>query len=485
MKDIDTDAVQGMAVFNNTSAKLGLEDENSHGGGNGNGNDKAWVLLPASKDANRGQSGQVDDELPADNDHGQGSEAKTSTSSENDIDDGHYLSKYPTTVSPTGFGEFGGQYAPELQMDYLQVLEKTFRETITEKTFWEEYSKIAADFRCPSALQLAENLTQKTGGANIWLKREDRTKFGSHKVHNLIGQILLAKRMGKKEIITDCGAARHGVVCAAICRKLGGLKCVVFMGARDAERQPMRVKMIKYLGGQVKTVDEGAGTLRVAVNEAMRASLFNFSVAYYVLSIPIGPRPLPDIYRTFQSVLGRDTKTQFQEMNPNKQVPDAIVTAVGGGSGAVGMFHAFIETKAKTKLIGVQAEKAAPLVHGSYGVFLGARTYLLQNKHGQILDAHAISPDLSYPMAGPELAYWKKSGAVEFTTVSDEQMLRGYMTLLKEEKLLVGYDSAHAVMKAIQLAKELGPGKDVIVLVSRSDEVKIHDETWKSAFLEG
>ncbi|KAF7165270.1 hypothetical protein CNMCM5623_009492 [Aspergillus felis] len=371
----------------------------------------------------------------------------------------------PILLSPTRFGTFGGRFAPESQMDALQELTLAFDRTISDYGFWREF--LSSPGIRPSPLRLAENLTRIAGGANIWLKREDLNQHGSHNIRSIVGQALLARRLGKTELVMECGSARHGIVCAATCARLN-MKCTILMGSRDASNQKDSVDMIRQLGATVLTADMGAssglGTLRAAVNEALRYSVAHLSTTYHIMSGPIGPHPLPTITRTFQSILGEEIKTQFGGASGGR-LPDALVSPVGSGSAAVGMFYPFIEHPS-VKLLGIEAAEAAPLSHGDVGVLHGCRTYLLQDEHGQILDSSAISPDLDFPSVGPELAHWKETARVEYVAVTDAEALRGVDILQSQEGIVSGAMTGYAVERTIRLARELGPGKDVVLLVA-------------------
>ncbi|EDP55430.1 hypothetical protein KXX33_008283 [Aspergillus fumigatus] len=371
----------------------------------------------------------------------------------------------PILLSPTRFGTFGGRFAPESHMDALQELTLAFDRFSSDYSFWKEF--VSFPGIRPSPLRFAENLTRIAGGANIWLKREDLNQHGSHNIRSIVGQALLARRLGKAEVVMECGSARHGIVCAATCARLS-MECTILMGSRDATDQKDSVDMIRKLGATVLTADMGAssgrGTLRAAVNEALRYSVAHLSTAYHIMSGPIGPHPLPTITRTFQSILGEEIKTQFGGASGDR-LPDALVSPVGPGSAAVGMFYPFIEHPS-VKLLGVEAADAAPLSHDEIGVLHGSRTYLLQDEHGQILDSSSISPDLDFPSVGPELAHWKETARVEYVTATDTEALRGLDILRSQEGIVPGAMTGYAVERTIRLARELGPGKDVVLLVA-------------------
>lgn len=354
-------------------------------------------------------------------------------------------------------------------MDNLSELTSFFEATVSDPSFWQEY----ATYYNPqqSSLQMARKLTALAGGATIWLKREDQNEYGSHKTRNILGQLLLARRMGLAEVVTDCASAKHGTFTAAMCARLG-LRCVVVMGADDAQAQQENVLEMKMLGAKIITAraPSGMGSLRSAITEALRYSVCNHETAYYLMGGPVGPSPLPTMTRTFQALLGEEVAVQMQGVTGCQ--PDAIVTAIGSGSGAVGLFRPFLQNPA-VRLVGVEAAQAATLTQGEVGVLQGARTLMLQNHDGQILDSHSSSPDMNLSTVGPEVAHWKTSGRVEILTATDADALDGFRILHHHEEILPGLDSSHAVGKTINLAKELGPGKHIVLLVTGSDAIGI------------
>ncbi|KAL1605393.1 anthranilate synthase / indole-3-glycerol phosphate synthase [Paraconiothyrium brasiliense] len=371
---------------------------------------------------------------------------------------------------PARFGEFGGQYVPESLMDCLAELEKGFNDAINDPKFWEEYRSYFDYIGRPGHLHLAERLTEHAGGANIWLKREDLNHTGSHKINNALGQILVAKRLGKTEIIAETGAGQHGVATATVCAKFG-LKCTIYMGAEDVRRQALNVFRIKLLGAQVVAVEAGTATLRDAVNEAMRAWVVKLDTTHYLIGSAIGPHPFPTIVRTFQSIIGNETKQQMQEKRG--KLPDAVVACVGGGSNAVGMFYPFSKDPS-VKLLGVEAggdgidtdRHSATLTGGSKGVLHGVRTYVLQNKHGQITDTHSVSAGLDYPGVGPELASWKDSQRAKFIAATDAQAFIGFRLISQLEGIIPALESAHAIWGALELAKTMEKDQDIVICLS-------------------
>lgn len=334
----------------------------------------------------------------------------------------------------------------------------------------------------PGHLQFADRLTKHAGGAKIWLKREDLNHTGSHKINNALGQILVARRLGKTEIIAETGAGQHGVATATVCAKFG-MKCTIYMGAEDVRRQALNVFRIKLLGAQVFAVEAGSRTLRDAVNEAMRAWVTNLSTTHYIIGSAIGPHPFPTIVREFQSVIGNETKEQMQKLRG--KLPDAVVACVGGGSNAVGMFYPFANDPS-VKLLGVEAggdgvnsvpsdknhdptravRHSATLSGGTKGVLHGVRTYVLQNEHGQILDTHSVSAGLDYPGVGPQLAAWKDSDRASFIACSDSEAFEGFRLLSQLEGIIPALETAHAIFGAIELAKGMKEEQDIVICLS-------------------
>ncbi|KAJ5483024.1 Tryptophan synthase [Penicillium diatomitis] len=368
----------------------------------------------------------------------------------------------PPPISFNGYGSFGGRFAPESIIGFLDELTRAFESAISDPSFWKEFASF--DRTQNSSLQLAVGR-----GAQIWLKREDLNEYGSHKTRNIIGQLLLARRMGRAEVVTDCASAKHGTFTAAMCARLN-LRCVVVMGADDAQSQSEDVLEMKMLGAKILTArtPSGMGTLRAAITEALRYSVCNHETAYYLMGGPVGPNPIPTLTRTFQQRMGEEVAIQMHQETGRQ--PDALIAAVGSGAGAVGLFRPFLHNPA-IRLIGVESAGAATLTEGSMGVLQGARTLMLQNDDGQILDCHSISPDMNLSTVGPELAYWKESGRVRIRTATDAEALDGFKTLQHHEGILSGLDSSHAVLKAIDLAKELGPGKNLVLLVTGCDSI--------------
>lgn len=374
------------------------------------------------------------------------------------------------TAQPSRFGEFGGQYVPESLMDCLAELEKGFDEARNDPAFWEEYRSYYGYMGRPSSLHLANRLTEHVGGANIWLKREDLNHTGSHKINNALGQILVARKLGKTRIIAETGAGQHGVATATVCAKFG-MNCTVYMGAEDVRRQALNVFRMKLLGASVVAVDAGSRTLRDAVNEALRAWVVELDTTHYIIGSAIGPHPFPTIVRTFQSVIGDETKEQMQAAIG--KLPDAVVACVGGGSNAVGMFYPFAQ-EPSVKLLGVEAggdgidtaRHSATLTGGSKGVLHGVRTYVLQDNHGQISETHSISAGLDYPGVGPELSSWKDNSRARFIAATDAEAMIGFRALSQFEGIIPALESSHAVFGVMELAKTMKPGENVVLNLS-------------------
>ncbi|KAF5389826.1 hypothetical protein D9757_003582 [Collybiopsis confluens] len=373
-------------------------------------------------------------------------------------------------VLPARFGQFGGQYVPEAIVDCLAELEEAHKSAMADPEFWKEFRSHFGYMNRPSELYLAENLTKDAGGAKIWLKREDLNHTGSHKINNAIGQILLAKRIGKTRIIAETGAGQHGVATATVCAKFG-LECVIYMGAEDVRRQALNVFRIEMLGGKVIPVHSGSCTLKDAVNEAFRDWVTNLATTHYLVGSAIGPHPFPTIVRDFQKVISQEIKEQLQVRRG--KLPEAVVACVGGGSNAIGTFYNFIEDK-NVRLIGVEAggegtdgdRHSATLSKGQPGVLHGVRTYIMQSPAGQIIETHSISAGLDYPGVGPEHAWLKDSGRAEYISATDEEALRGFRMLTQREGIIPALESSHAIWGAVQLAKTLPKDADIVICLS-------------------
>ncbi|MEG0132205.1 MAG: tryptophan synthase subunit beta [Acinetobacter sp.] len=369
------------------------------------------------------------------------------------------------------FGKFGGCYMPESLMPALQELEQAFNTVRHKPEFWAEYQQILTDFvGRPSPLFYAKNLTAYAGGARIYLKREDLNHTGAHKINNCVGQILLAKFMGKTRIIAETGAGQHGVATATVCA-LFKMKCTIFMGETDIQRQQMNVERMKLLGAEVRSVQKGRGTLKDAMNEALRDWIRHVDTTYYLLGTGAGPHPYPIMVREFQKIIGLEARNQIL-LKENK-LPDALVACVGGGSNALGLMHPFLEDL-NVKMFGVEAggkgtnsgEHAASICKGQVGVLHGNLTYLLQDLDGQILEGHSISAGLDYPGVGPEHGLLFETGRVTYTAITDQDAVNAFQLLSQQEGIIPALESSHAIAYAIQLAQEMQPEQIIIVNLS-------------------
>lgn len=369
------------------------------------------------------------------------------------------------------FGKFGGCYMPESLMPALQELEQAFNTVRHKPEFWAEYQQILTDFvGRPSPLFYAKNLTAYAGGARIYLKREDLNHTGAHKINNCVGQILLAKFMGKTRIIAETGAGQHGVATATVCA-LFKMKCTIFMGETDIQRQQMNVERMKLLGAEIRSVQKGRGTLKDAMNEALRDWIRHVDTTYYLLGTGAGPHPYPVMVREFQKIIGLEARNQIL-LKENK-LPDALVACVGGGSNALGLMHPFLQDP-NVKMFGVEAggkgthtgEHAASICKGQVGVLHGNLTYLLQDLDGQILEGHSISAGLDYPGVGPEHGLLFETGRVTYTAITDQEAVNAFQLLSQQEGIIPALESSHAIAYAIQLAQEIQPEQIIIVNLS-------------------
>lgn len=369
------------------------------------------------------------------------------------------------------YGKFGGQFVPETLMTALLELEQAYDEAIVDPTFLDEVSSYLTDFvGRETPLYFAERLTKHAGGAKIYLKREDLNHTGAHKINNTIGQALLAVRMGKKKIVAETGAGQHGVATATVCA-LFDLECVVFMGAEDIRRQELNVFRMELLGATVVSVDKGGGTLKDAVNEALRYWVANVEDTHYILGSALGPHPFPKIVRDFQRVIGVETRRQIVEKEG--RLPNAIVACIGGGSNAIGMFHPFLDDE-EVALYGVEAAgsglatglHAAAIADGKEGVLHGAYMYVLQDEDGFIQEAHSISAGLDYPAVGPEHCHLHDIGRVKYTAVTDAGALEGLQLLAKLEGIIPALESAHAVQYAVELAGQMSKEEILVICLS-------------------
>jgi tryptophan synthase beta chain len=361
------------------------------------------------------------------------------------------------------FGEYGGRFVPETLMSPLEDLTQAYIDAKQDPKFREELNYYLTNYAGrPTPLYYAERLTRDLGGPKIYLKREDHCHTGSHKINNTLGQILLARRMGKKRIIAETGAGQHGVA-TATASALFGLECIVYMGEEDVQRQSLNVFRMELLGAKVVPVSSGSRTLKDAINETMRDWMAHPRDTFYCLGSCVGPHPYPMMVRDFQSVIGREAKEQHKAAE--KKDPDYLIACVGGGSNSIGLFYPFLGEES-VKMIGVEAEGAASLCRGTPGVLHGAREYILQSKTGQIESTHSISAGLDYSGAGPEHSYLKDVGRVEYVTASDEEALDGFILLSRTEGIIPALESSHAIVHLRKMAQVLDKNQSIIVCLS-------------------
>ncbi len=377
------------------------------------------------------------------------------------------------------FGAYGGRFVSETLMDSLMILEKEYLQLREDPDFQAKFDKDLADYvGRPSPLYFAERLTRETGGAQIWLKREDLNHTGAHKVNNTIGQALLASFLGKKRVIAETGAGQHGVATATVCARLG-LECHVFMGSEDVQRQALNVYRMKLLGAEVHAVESGTRTLKDAMNEAMRDWVTNVDETFYIIGTVAGPHPYPMLVRDFQAVIGREAREQ--SLKQAGKLPDALVACVGGGSNAIGLFYPFL-TDEGVAMYGVEAggygiesgQHAAPLCAGRPGVLHGNRTYLMEDENGQISATHSVSAGLDYPGVGPEHSWLKDIGRANYVSVTDEEALDGFRKLTRVEGIMPALESSHAVAYGTKLAATMDKDQMVIINVSGRGDKDIH-----------
>ena len=368
------------------------------------------------------------------------------------------------------FGSFGGRFVSETLMPLILSLESEYEKVKSDKSFWKEMDFFLKDYvGRPSPLYFSERLTEHFGGAKIYLKRDELNHTGAHKINNVLGQILLAKRMGKKRIIAETGAGQHGVATATVCARFG-LKCIVFMGKTDVERQAPNVFRMKLLGADVVSVTSGRGTLKDAMNEALRDWVTNVEDTFYCIGTVAGPHPYPSMVRDFQSIIGTETKQQI--LDKEGRLPDSLIACIGGGSNAMGLFFPFLDDK-DVKMFGVEAggkgvnnkmEHAASLTGGRPGILHGNRTYLLQDKNGQIIEGHSISAGLDYPGIGPEHSYLHDIGRVEYVSITDEESLDAFKLCCEKEGIIPALEPSHALAYVKKIAPKLP--KDHIMIMN-------------------
>ncbi len=377
------------------------------------------------------------------------------------------------------FGPYGGLFVAETLMEPLEELRAAYEKYLKDEKFLAE---LDADLQHyvgrPSPIYHAERLSRENGGAQIYLKREDLNHTGAHKVNNTIGQALLARRMGKTRIIAETGAGQHGVATATVAARLG-LECVVYMGEVDVARQEANVYRMRLLGAEVRSVSSGSKTLKDALNEAMRDWVATVDNTFYIIGTVAGPHPYPAMVRDFQAVIGREARQQMRQLTGD--LPDALVACVGGGSNAIGLFHPFLEDEG-VAMYGVEAageglesgHHAAPLCAGKPGVLHGNRTYLMEDDDGQIIETHSISAGLDYPGVGPEHAWLKDIGRVQYVAIDDEEALAAFHTLTRTEGIIPALESSHAVAYALKLARQMRPEQKVLVNLSGRGDKDMH-----------
>lgn len=377
------------------------------------------------------------------------------------------------------FGDYGGMFVAETLMGPLRELREAYEKYLQDPDFLAELDyELQQYVGRPSPLYFAERWSEQLGGARIYLKREDLNHTGAHKINNTVGQALLAKRMGKTRIIAETGAGQHGVASATVAARLG-LECVVYMGAEDIQRQAMNVFRMKLLGATVVPVESGSRTLKDALNEAMRDWVTNIDDTFYIIGTVAGPHPYPAMVRDFQTIIGREARSQILEQEG--RLPDALVACVGGGSNAIGLFYPFIEDK-DVAIYGVEAagdglesgRHAAPLCAGQPGVLHGNRTYLMEDEHGQIIHTHSISAGLDYPGVGPEHAWLKDSGRANYVAIDDNEALQGFHDLTRIEGIIPALESSHALAYATKLAPTMSKNQIIIVNLSGRGDKDIH-----------
>ncbi|WP_339733700.1 tryptophan synthase subunit beta [uncultured Gimesia sp.] len=378
------------------------------------------------------------------------------------------------------FGEFGRRFVPETLMHALEELTQEYEKAKQDPSFQAKLDDLLKNYvGRPNPLYFAERLTEHCGGAKIYLKREDLNHTGAHKINNTIGQALLAMRMGKKRVIAETGAGQHGVASAVACARFG-LECIVYMGEEDIRRQKLNVFNMKMMGAEVRGVTSGSQTLRDAVNEAMRDWMSSVETTHYIIGSVIGPHPFPMMVRDFQSVIGKETRVQCLEQTG--KLPDQIIACVGGGSNSAGMFYPFIDDES-VKLTGVEAggrgpepgEHASTLSYGAKGVLHGSFGYVLQDDDGQTLDVHSISAGLDYPGVGPEHSYWKDSGRVNYTAITDDEALEAFQSMAKLEGIIPAIESSHAIAQALKIAGDASPDEIIVVCLSGRGDKDVNE----------
>ena len=389
----------------------------------------------------------------------------------------NYYDTYPDEKGH--FGPYGGRFVGETLMSAIYALEEAYDLYKNDHDFQEEMDRDLAEFvGRPSPIYLAENWSNRIGGAKIYLKREDLNNTGAHKINNTIGQALLAKRMGKKRVIAETGAGQHGVASATVAARLG-MECIVYMGAEDVKRQAQNVYRMKLLGAEVVPVESGSRTLKDALNEALRDWVTNVDETFYIIGTVAGPHPYPEMVRDFQAVIGREARQQMLEITG--KLPEALVACIGGGSNAIGLFHPFINDEA-VAMYGVEGaghgietgQHSAALCAGTAGVLHGNRTYLIQDTEGQITETHSISAGLDYPGVGPEHAWLKDIGRANYVSVTDDEALQAFHDLTRSEGIIPALESSHALAYASKLAATMSSDQAILVNLSGRGDKDMH-----------
>lgn len=368
------------------------------------------------------------------------------------------------------FGKFGGKFVPETLMAALDELETAYEAAREDQSFWDELDGLLNDYvGRPTPIYFARNLTEKLGGPQIYIKREDLAHTGAHKINNALGQILLTKRLGKKRIVAETGAGQHGVATATVCAQMD-LECIVYMGEEDVKRQAPNVYRMKELGAEVVPVLSGSRTLKDAINEAIRDWVTNVETTHYLIGSAVGPHPYPMLVRDFQSVIGNEARQQFTEKTG--KLPDYVVACVGGGSNAIGMFSGFLDDTSVV-LIGVEAageglegKHAATMSKGAPGVLHGAMSYVLQDRWGQIMEAHSISAGLDYPGVGPEHSFLKDAERAQYVSVTDDEALEGFRLLTRTEGIIPALEPSHAIAHIQKMAAGMSKDQTILLLLS-------------------
>ena len=378
------------------------------------------------------------------------------------------------------FGSFGGRFVPETLMPALEQLDRAYQSAREDDKFQGQLAHLLQTYvGRPTALYFASNLTERSGGAKIYLKREDLAHTGAHKINNAVGQAILAKHMGKNRIVAETGAGQHGVAAATVCALLG-LECIVYMGSEDIRRQSLNVYRMRLLGAEVRAVESGSRTLKDAINEAIRDWVTHVETTHYLLGSAVGPHPYPRMVRDFQSVIGNEAREQL--MHAEGRLPDYVIACVGGGSNAIGAFHPFLGDET-VDLIGVEAggtgqgvgeNHAAPLSFGRPGVLHGSMSYLMQDDDGQVSEAQSLAPGLDYPGVGPEHAWLKETGRATYVSVNDREALQGFDLLCHTEGIIPALEPCHAVYYASKLAPQLDSDKIIVVCLSGRGDKDIH-----------